>query len=148
MTASFGEYEYQAQAEFGFTLQKYFGQDSAFAFAFVEDKRLKTKGPHPIIAEALAFADTNFDQDKEDQQIFGLCVRHRYFTFWHGFFPKAYLNCIRHSPHDLKENHHFALVKCFPESNYGLDICNSEDRALIVRGILRLFKYIDCEFKL
>lgn len=75
-------------------------------YQFLQDKRLKTKGPQGMlaqrVAEALAFADTNFDGNGDDQEVFGICVRHRYFTFWHGYFPKAYLECIRKSPHKLK----------------------------------------------
>ncbi len=54
------------------------------------------------MAENLAFADNNFvSDDPEDQEVFGICVRHRFFTFWHGFFSKEYLRVIRETPAEL-----------------------------------------------
>lgn len=54
------------------------------------------------MAESLAFADTNFStEEPEDQEVFGICVRHRYFTFWRGIFSKEYLEKIRKTPAEL-----------------------------------------------
>lgn len=54
------------------------------------------------VAESLAFANTNFDVDEpEDQEVFGICIHHRYFSFWHGMFPKKYLATIRNTPAEL-----------------------------------------------
>lgn len=55
------------------------------------------------MAENLALADNNFvSDDPEDQEVFGICVRHRFFTFWHGLFSKEYLQVIRKTPAKLQ----------------------------------------------
>jgi len=139
-----GKYEYNTKVEFAFTLRKYFGNSNVFGF--VEDKRFLKSSPQQNlaqrVAESLAIADTNFDI--EDQQVFGVCVRHRFFTFWHGYFPSAYMIAVRSDPSTLTSED-YAVLKCFPESNFGLDICVPAERELIVKLLLRLIKYIDTD---
>jgi hypothetical protein len=54
------------------------------------------------MAENLVFADNNFvSDDPEDQEVFGICVRHRFFMFWHGLFSKKYLQVVRETPAEL-----------------------------------------------
>lgn len=115
------------------------------------------------VTEALAFADTNYDSNKDkDQEVFGICVRHRYITFWHGVFPTVHpvssckpfetpvcllllellvANCL-----SFEDTNLYSLLKCYPASNYGLDLCNAADRVVIVQGIYRITKYMERSF--
>jgi len=143
-----GTMKYSTQIEFGITLRKFFQHHSGFVFVFIEDKRLAVRAENVVVqhmAENLAFADNNFvGDDPEDQEVFGICVRHRFFTFWHGLFPKAYLQAIRATPAELGDN--FARVRCFPTSNYGLDVCDPVERKLIVKSICKIVKYVEQTF--
>ena len=39
----------------------------------------------------------------------------------------------------------YAIIKCFPESNFGLNICDPVDRRTIVCGMLRIVKYLSTD---
>ncbi len=81
----------------------------------MQDKWFFTNAENTVaqhIGESLAFADTNFNAgDPDDQEVFGICVRHRFFTFWHGIFPKEYLEAFRATPAKLKVCF-LQLLKC------------------------------------
>eukprot|EP01111_Echinosteliopsis_oligospora_P005321 TRINITY_DN18603_c0_g1_i1.p1 TRINITY_DN18603_c0_g1~~TRINITY_DN18603_c0_g1_i1.p1 ORF type:complete len:100 (-),score=11.42 TRINITY_DN18603_c0_g1_i1:70-369(-) len=97
------------------------------------------------MAEGLAVANYNAFEDT-DQQVFGICVRHRYFTFWSGFFPAVYLDTVRKDPNKLADASHYAIMKCYPASNFGLDFCDPNDREIIFRAIMRIKKYANKDY--
>ena len=46
----------------------------------------------------------------------------------------------------FQENKEYALMKCFPASNFGLNICEPEERKIIVDAIFRIYNYVDEDY--
>lgn len=91
--------------------------------------------------ETICVALNNYNLREGDQEVFGIGVRHRYFTFWHAYLEDSYLQTLKLAPNDLKPND-LAVLKQYPISQYGLDICKPTERLIIVQQILSLFKYV------
>jgi hypothetical protein len=73
------------------------------------------------------------------QEVFGIGVRHRYFTFWHSELSNDYLKQVSKKPENLTAA---TVMKCWPISLFGLDICNPTDRQQIVFSLYTLNEYL------
>jgi hypothetical protein len=113
-------------------------------YAWGEDKKLYlptlSSFPNTVAqkaAESLAVAKKNFITRKP-QEVFGIGVRHRFFTFWHAVFPAEYLDRLGGS----LRREDIVWLKVFPVSEFGYDFCVPAERMKIIRMIVAIIDYL------
>jgi len=116
-----------------------------FSCKKLQDKRFTANfriGIPQKVAETLAIATMNYQRDGCAQEVFGIGVRHHYFTFWHTVFPASYLDKIIAYGTTAIAKDDFAVTKFYPTSNFGLDFCDPKDRKEIISHIVSLKNYL------
>eukprot|EP00026_Physarum_polycephalum_P003904 Phypoly_transcript_03921.p1 GENE.Phypoly_transcript_03921~~Phypoly_transcript_03921.p1 ORF type:complete len:389 (+),score=59.39 Phypoly_transcript_03921:1101-2267(+) len=123
---------------------------SGAVLGFAEDKRLlfpNLKSLPTTIAQkaseclAVALEGFSLSADPKDQEVFCIGVRHLYFSFWHIVFAAEYLSKVSKHPGTLTPTD-FAWLKTYPVSEFGLNICNPQERLEIFRGFVAIKKYV------
>jgi len=93
-------------------------------------------------AETIAFGLQNRKASSDQsQEVFGLGVRHYYFSFWHAWMPAQYLEQLHTAPTGLTADN-FAWLKSYPVSEFGLDFCNPVQRLEIVCLSVGILDYV------
>jgi len=120
-------------------------KNNIFIFCFEESKRLEPGAfkwsISQKIAEAITVAQYNYlDGSVKDQEVFGIGVRHTFFTFYHAFFPADVLQKFTIGK-DLDQNE-IIKMKFYPNNSYGLDISDPKERDIIIEMFLTLINYI------
>ena len=97
------------------------------------------------VAETVSVAVNNFLPNGTpcllDQEVFGIAVCHHFFTFWHAVVPASYLNQISKTTEALNIRH-FVKLKCYPQSTFGLDICDPKECKEIFKVMIGLQSYL------
>jgi len=148
LTTKMGTASFTARPEF--QILKRGGAAKFFSspiYCWGEDKRLVLSTlksfPDTVAqkaAESLAVASHNYIV-KKPQEVFGIGVRHRYFSFWHAVFPSTYLEKIGDNPTSLGAND-FVWLKLYPVSEFGLDFCHPGQREEIMRLLVGIIAYV------
>jgi len=141
-----GDQKYTGKVEFVIKKDKL-----ALVFAWIENKRMQFTKPFldtfaQKVAETISVAMNNYNPTGgspsfQDQEVFGISVRHHFFTFWHAVIPASYLFRISETTEGLDLGH-FVKLKCYPQSAYGLDICDPKEREHIFRVLIGLQNYL------
>jgi len=118
--------------------------------AFIENKRLRNATPDMYTAsisqktaEALAIATTRYFASGtagKSQEVFGIGIRHYYFTFWHAYLSSEYLASITVGQQWQGDEH--VIFKSHPYSQFGLDFTDPKQRRDILRYIHRILNYL------
>eukprot|EP01118_Nematostelium_gracile_P014526 TRINITY_DN5683_c0_g1_i1.p1 TRINITY_DN5683_c0_g1~~TRINITY_DN5683_c0_g1_i1.p1 ORF type:complete len:364 (-),score=46.26 TRINITY_DN5683_c0_g1_i1:156-1199(-) len=116
--------------------------------AVVEVSKKSSPGQNPFnrygqqVAEALLAAQTNRQaHQKPYQEVFGISVHHKFFSFWHCLFKGAHLDKLSEGQPLLPED--IAFVKRFPVTeNIGWNIGKPEERRKIIQALLTISNYV------
>lgn len=93
-------------------------------------------------AETIAFGLVNKQLTSDQaQEVFGVGLRHCYFSFWHSWMPAQYLQQLHIAPTGLGPSD-FAWLKSYPVSEFGLDFCDPAQRLEIVCLLVGILDYV------